>query len=429
MKAEDLILISVDDHIAEPATMFDAHVPAKYKDQAPRVVTDDNGVEQWWYGDVKGRNLGLNAVAGKPPEMYNIDASRYDQMRAGCYDVHERVRDMNAGGQLAGLNFPNWTGFSGQVLNQGPDRDLNLIMIQAYNDWHVDEWCGAYPDRFIPCGILPLFDVELAAKEVRRLAAKGVHAVTYSENPEALKMPSIHSGYWDPLFAACSDTETILTCHLGSSSRAAMSSSDAPPGTAMSVSSAASIYTLVELLWAEFWTKFPNLKFSITEGDIGWIPYFLWRSEHVRERHNGWMQHDFSKTGSPTEIFNKHILVCFIKETVGPELIHHFNIDNVCWESDYPHSDGTWPYAPEEMIKTLGALSDEQIDKISHLNAMEHYKFDPFKYRSREDCTAGALRKLSTDVELVTTEGRLADERDRKAWQAIANRAAASGSR
>ena len=50
---------------------------------------------------------------------------------------------MTAGGQLAGLNFPNFTGFSGQVLNQGPDRDVNVVMIKAYNDWHVDEWCGA----------------------------------------------------------------------------------------------------------------------------------------------------------------------------------------------------------------------------------------------------------------------------------------------
>ena len=210
MKADDLILISVDDHIAEPATMFDAHVPAKYRDLAPRVVTDERGIEQWWYGNVKGRNLGLNAVAGKPPEMYNIDASRYDQMRPGCYDVDERVRDMNAGGQLAGLNFPNFTGFSGQVLNQGPDRDINEIMIRAYNDWHVDEWCGAHPGRFIPCGILPLFDIELAAAEVRRLASKGCHAVTFSENPQALNMPSIHSGAWDPLFAACCETETCL---------------------------------------------------------------------------------------------------------------------------------------------------------------------------------------------------------------------------
>ena len=105
--------------------MFDQHLPAKYKAQAPRVETDDRGIQQWWYGDLKGRNLGLNAVAGKPPEMFNVDASRYDEMRPGCYDVHERVRDMNAGGQLAGLNFPNWTGFSGQVLNQGPDRKVN----------------------------------------------------------------------------------------------------------------------------------------------------------------------------------------------------------------------------------------------------------------------------------------------------------------
>jgi len=148
------------------------------------VVEEESGVQQWWYGELRGRNLGLNAVAGKSSEYFNVDASRYEEMRPGCYDVHERVRDMNAGGQLAGLNFPNWTGFSGQVLNQGPDRAVNEIMIQAYNDWHVDEWCGAYPDRFIPCGILPLFDPELAAKEIRRLAAKGCHAVTFRRIPK-----------------------------------------------------------------------------------------------------------------------------------------------------------------------------------------------------------------------------------------------------
>jgi hypothetical protein len=194
MKADDMVLISVDDHIAEPADMFDGHVSAKYRDAVPRVETDEHGFQQWWYGDKKGRNLGLNAVAGKPPEMYNVNPSSYGEMRPGCYDVHERVRDMSAGGTLAGLNFPNWTGFSGQVLNEGPDQAVNEVMIKAYNDWHVDEWCASYPDRFIPCGILPLFDVQKAAAEVRRLAGKGCHAVTFSENPAALRMPSIHSG-------------------------------------------------------------------------------------------------------------------------------------------------------------------------------------------------------------------------------------------
>lgn len=423
MHADDVILISVDDHIAEPADMFDAHVPAKYKEHAPRVETDERGIQQWWYGNLKGRNLGLNAVAGKSPEFFNIDASRYDEMRPGCFDVHERVRDMNAGGQLAGLNFPNWTGFSGQVLNQGPDADINEIMIKAYNDWHIDEWCGAYPDRFIPCGMLPLFDVERAAKEVKRLADKGCHAVTYSENPEALNMPSIHSGYWDPLFAACVENDTVLACHLGSSSRAAATSTDAPAGVAMSVSSASTVYTLVDLVWATFWERFPTLKFSLTEGDIGWIPYFLWRSEHIRDRHSGWTKHDFSKTGGPTQIFRDHLLVCFIKETVGPELLHHFNIDNVCWESDYPHSDGTWPNAPEEIVKTLAGCSDDVINKITHENAMKHYHFDPFATRPRELCTAKALRAESPDVDVVTRVGRPADERDIESWRQITTRA------
>ena len=195
MKADDMILISVDDHIAEPADMFESHVPAKYRHLAPRVETDEHGFQQWWYGDKKGRNLGLNAVAGKPPEMFNVNPTSYSEMRPGCYDVHERVRDMSAGGTLAGLNFPNWTGFSGQVLNEGPDPAVNEVMIRAYNDWHVDEWCASYPDRFIPCGILPLFDVHKAADEVRRLAGRGCHAVTFSENPAALHMPSIHSGH------------------------------------------------------------------------------------------------------------------------------------------------------------------------------------------------------------------------------------------
>jgi predicted TIM-barrel fold metal-dependent hydrolase len=212
---DDLILVSVDDHIAEPANMFDAHVPAKHKEFAPRVVQEPDGIQQWYYGEIRGRNMGLNAVAGKPREMYNVDASRYDEMRPGCFNVDERIRDMNAGGQLAGLNFPNFTGFSGQVLNQGPDRETNLVMIKAYNDWHVDEWCGAYPGRFIPCGILPLFDVEEAAKEIKRLADKGCHAVTFSENPEALDMPSIHTKHWYPLFEAACENKTVLCTHVG----------------------------------------------------------------------------------------------------------------------------------------------------------------------------------------------------------------------
>ena len=423
MHADDMILISVDDHICEPANMFEAHVPAKYKDRAPRVLTDENGYQQWWYGEAKGRNLGLNAVAGKPREMFNVNPSSFDEMRPGCYDVHERVRDMSAGGQLAGLNFPNWTGFSGQVLSEGPDRDVNLVMIKAYNDWHVDEWCGAYPERFIPCGIVPLFDSNEAAAEVRRLAAKGCHAVTFSENPAALGVPSIHTDYWDPLFAACSELGTVLCCHVGSSSKSSTTSPDAPPSIPMNLSSTMSMFTLVDLVWADFWTRFPDLKFSLTEGDIGWIPYVLQRGEHIHDRHSGWTGHEFPNGMSPTEIFKRNIMCCFIKDRIGIKLLDEFNVDNVCWESDFPHSDSSWPFGPEAIEELFVGISDDVLNKITHENAMRNYQFDPFKVRPREQCTVRALRSEALDVDVVTRVGRKADPSDRFAFQAIAAKA------
>jgi predicted TIM-barrel fold metal-dependent hydrolase len=422
VNAGDFVLVSVDDHICEPPDMFDAHVPAAYRDRMPRVVDLDGGTQQWFYGDVRGRNLGLNAVAGKPRELFNVDPMRYEHMRAGCYRVDERVRDMSAGGQLAGLNFPNWTGFSGQVLNAGPDRDVNLVMIRAYNDWHVDEWCGAYPERFIPCGILPLFDVDEAAREVRRLAAKGCHAVTFSENPAGLGMPSIHTDAWDPLFAACCDTATVLCCHVGSSSKSATTGPDAPPPVPMNLSSAMAIYTLGDLLWADFWHRFPQLRFALTEGDIGWIPYFLQRAEHTLDRHNGWMQHVQPQGLSPSELFRERILCCFIEDRVGVKLLDEFNVENVCWESDYPHSDSSWPNAPEHLETLFAGLDEATVAKITHENAMRHFRFDPFSRRPPERCTAAALRAEVGAVDTTTRVGRPADERDLAAWQALTNR-------
>jgi predicted TIM-barrel fold metal-dependent hydrolase len=424
MRSDDMILVSVDDHICEPAEMFTGHVPEKYRELTPRVVTDDRGSQQWWYGDVKGRNLGLNAVAGKPPEYFNVDPLSYDDMRPGCYDVHERVRDMSAGGVLAGLNFPNWPGFTGQVLNSGPDPAINLVMVKAYNDWHVDEWCGSHPGRFIPCGVLPYFDIEESAAEIRRLADKGCHAVTFSENPAAIGAPSIHSGEWDPVFAACVDVGTVLCCHVGSSSKGASTTADAPAAVPMSISSSMSIYTLGDLLWADFWHRFPDLRFSLTEGDIGWMPYFLQRAEHTLKRHNAWMKADRPQGLSPTELFHERILCCFINDAVGVRLLDLFNVDNVCWENDYPHSDSEWPNSPERLEVLFAGLDDATINKITHENAMRHYQFDPFAVRPKEQCTAAALREEVGDVDTVTLAGRKADERDLESWYAITSAAA-----
>ncbi len=192
MDAGDLILVSVDDHLVEPPDLFEGRVAARYADAAPRVERRPDGSDVWTFNGTVIPNIGLNAVAGRPKEEYGIEPTAFDEMRPGCFDVHERIKDMNAGGVLASMCFPSFPGFSGRLFAACEDKDLALAVLQAYNDWHIDEWCGAYPGRFIPMALPVLWDAELAAAEVRRVAAKGCHSLTFTENPATLGYPSFH---------------------------------------------------------------------------------------------------------------------------------------------------------------------------------------------------------------------------------------------
>ena len=110
---DDLILVSVDDHVVEPPDLFDNHLPAKWKDHAPKSVRKESGIDVWVFEGNEIPNIGLNAVAGRPPEEYDIEPTSYEMMRAGCYDIHERVRDMNRNGVLGSMCFPSFVQFCG----------------------------------------------------------------------------------------------------------------------------------------------------------------------------------------------------------------------------------------------------------------------------------------------------------------------------
>jgi len=227
MDAADLILVSVDDHLVEPPNMFEGHIPERFRDRAPKVVRNERGDDVWSFNGATIPNIGLNAVAGRPKEEYGIEPTAFDEMRPGCFDVDERIKDMDAGGVLGSMCFPSFPGFSGRLFAVADDKDLALAVLQAYNDWHVDEWCASHPGRFIPMGLPVLWDPELAAAEVRRLAAKGVHSVTFTENPKALGYPSFHDPSWDPLWRAVCDEGVVLSIHLGSSGQLAVTAPDA----------------------------------------------------------------------------------------------------------------------------------------------------------------------------------------------------------
>jgi hypothetical protein len=104
----------------------------------------------------------------------------------------------------------------------------------------------------------------------------------------------------------------------------------------------------------------------------------------------------------PSDVFREHFLTCFISDPVGVALRDMIGIDNIAWECDYPHSDSSWPAAPEELHEVAAGMADDELNKITHENAMRWYSFDPFAVRAKADCTVGALRAEAAghDVEI-----------------------------
>jgi predicted TIM-barrel fold metal-dependent hydrolase len=390
---DDLIFVSVDDHVVEPPHLFEGRLPAAYADQAPKVIRTSEGDDVWSFEGAKIPNIGLNAVAGRPKEEYGVDPTSYEEMRKGCWDIHERVKDMSAGGILAAMCFPSFPSFSGRLFLTTEDKALATAVVRAYNDWHIDEWCGTYPERHIPMAIPMLWDPEATAGEIRRVAAKGCHSLTFTENPATLGLPSFHSEHWDPMWRALVEEGTVMNVHLGSSGQLAVTAPDAPMDVMITLQPMNICAAAADLVWSRVFKEYRDLRVALSEGGTGWIPYFLDRLDRTYDMHHLWTGQDFGDE-LPSDVFRRHILTCFIADPIGMALRDEIGIDNICWEQDYPHSDSSWPRAPEELLavaQKYGA-SREEIDKITHENALRWYRFDPFSTRPREQCTVGALR-------------------------------------
>jgi predicted TIM-barrel fold metal-dependent hydrolase len=396
---DDMVLVSVDDHVVEPPDMFEGRLARRFADRAPVIDRRDDGTEIWRFDGREATNIGLNAVAGRPMEEYGIEPTSFAEIRRGCYDIHERVRDMDANGVLGSMCFPSFPNLCGQLFARSSDAELALAVLQAYNDWHIEAWCGAYPGRFIPLALPPIWDPVAMADEVRRVGALGCHAVSFSENPAKLKLPSFHSDHWDPFWSACADEGTIVCLHIGSSSSLVVTAADAPIDVLLGLQPVNIVQAAADLLFSPVLRRFPHLKVALSEGGIGWIPYFLDRMDWIYTRHHRWTGQDFGDQ-LPSDVFREHVVTCFIDDPAGMAMRHLVGMSSICWEADYPHSDSTWPVSPETLAASLDGVPDDEVAMITHRNAMTHFRYDPFAHRDPADCTVAALRAGARDVDV-----------------------------
>jgi predicted TIM-barrel fold metal-dependent hydrolase len=381
-------IISLDDHVVEPPHVWQRWLPAKLRDRGPRVERDGSSIEwiqgnqvfrkggdgpatDWWvYEDLAWSHQMLNACAGYDESEWWMGPIAFDQMRPGCYDPAARMADMDLNHVEASLCFPTYPRFCGQLFAERSDKDLALACVQAYNDWMVEEWAGDSNGRLIPLCIVPLWDAQLAAAEVRRNAARGVRAVAFSELPGKLGLPTIHDRdrYWEPFFAACNDTGTAIFMHIGSGSTWMTSSPDAPPAVTAVLVFMTSVMALSDWLFSGALARYPNLRVCFAEGQIGWMPYVIERADNLWKKEI-WAT-DGNRLPEPPSAYMRQVYGCFYDDLAGLEARDRIGIEQITFETDYPHQDSTWPHTLDAVRNFAPSLSDVDLRKVLRDNAL-----------------------------------------------------------
>jgi len=396
---EDLpLIISVDDHVMEPKDLWQRELPVSMRDRGPRVVQEKIRLEfsGGHYGFTRGADDGqlcdvwlfedavvptglLHGPAGIPREEQRNVAAVYEDFRPGTYDQAARLEDMTLNHVEAAINYPNiFPRFAGQGFLERDDKALALVCLQIYNDWIIDDWCaGDGAGRLIPLTLIPLWDPALAAAEVRRCADKGSYAIAFSENPSKLGCATMYSGAWDVLWDACQETDTTVSMHIGSSSSMPTTSPDAPLAASMSLYAQNAEASLVDWVFSGTLARFPGIKIAFAESQVGWMPFQLERMDSVYREGRGGVGGDGLL---PSELVRGRVYGCIFDDLVGLKQRDDVGIDQILFETDYPHSDGTFPHSRKvahDMFAAVG-MNGTDCAKVLRGNAIEAYGLHRF---------------------------------------------------
>jgi predicted TIM-barrel fold metal-dependent hydrolase len=365
-------VISVDDHVVEPAHTFEGRIPKHLADKAPRIIETPQGHEVWEFEGQTFTQVGMNAVAGRRKETVKLEPFRFEHMRPGCYDIGPRVKDMDLSGVWASVNFPSQiTGFCGRVFFNAQDRELGMACIKAWNDWLFVEWHEPYPERIVPLGITFLSDPELAVAEIRRCGERGFTAMTFPERPHMIGLPSLWDrDHWDPIMQAMVDTDMAICLHVGSSGL-----NQAPPGApslqlGATLFSAVSLNACAEWVWSGYGLRMPKLKIVMSEGGIGWVAMLLDRLDNIIDRSGyglGWDER-------PADVLKRNFWFCTIDDPSTIDTRHRIGVENIMFETDYPHGDGTWPDTQLVLEKAWGHIPPAELRAMCSENAARVFR-------------------------------------------------------
>lgn len=385
-------LVSVDDHLVEHPDVWLSRLPRRYQEAAPHVIeaSEDEslvylgavvqvkrGSHVWVYEDHVLPNIAAIATMETRADA-EFEAVRFDEMRPGAYDPVARLGDMDRDGVSVQLPFPSFPGFAGTKFLDSADKELALLCVKAYNDYVLDEWCAAAPDRYIPVILLPLWSPELCVQEIERCAPRGARAISFPDNPAGpLGLPSFFTDHWDDVFRAATAAEMPLCMHFGASRIVPQASKDASVPVQTALFGITLYNSMCEIIFSSLLDHHPDLKIVYSEGGIGWLPYALQRIDQVWEkyRHYTFIEPPLDPERPPSAVARSHVWGCFIDDPVGVRMRDEIGVDRLLWESDYPHVDSLWPNSRKNAEAVFADVPNEDVAKIVSKNARALFRF------------------------------------------------------
>lgn len=372
-----LPIFSANCHLIEPPHLFEGRLARKWADRAPRLVDDATGGQEWRFEDVAKPVARICAISGVPKAQWSLGSTRHEFMRPGCYDPVERLKDMDVDGVMVAACFssPAGIGFNGDLFFHAKDPELGHAAMRAWNDWHLEEWVAAAPDRFVPVGCASYLDPEVGAQEVRRNAARGFKAVVF-RNPPDLKLPWVGTGYWDPFLRACEETQTVIIHHTESlpwwperDKRYPF-----PHGMGSTLFQSAAMDFLNSWLWGGVSVRFPKLRIMIAESGGSWIPHLLrrieWELEYSPLHGGGWPDQSLTAV----DMIRRTFVFSTLEVDQAVELQAKFGIGGWMIEDDYPHAESVWPETASHFGAMFEDLDPTLVEELAWKNAASLFR-------------------------------------------------------
>ncbi len=377
-------VIDVDTHITEPGDLWTSRLPKRFRDQAPQIARNpDTGMETWKIG---GKDtflpVGFTAVAGWP-EPFPAAPKNMDEVPKAAYDASARLEYMDRVGIWAMALYPNVGGFGSQAFLKLKDPELMLACVQAYNDFLID-WISPDPRRFVAIHATPFWDVEASVKEIERCAKLGHKGVLFSGEPQSHGMPILGSSHWDPLWSAAQACDLPVSFHIGAGTfddGFTPERMEVMGAGCMNGFTAISLFLdngkqLTDLLFSGVLPRYPQLKFLSVESGIGFIPFILEAADYTFEYGNVRQQKP-EFTMKPSDYFRRQVYGCYIFEEHAPrDLLDKIGVDNVLFETDYPHPVCLYGNVREKIDAALGDKPPDVRHKVLWENAAKLYKIE-----------------------------------------------------